>query len=77
MMPNVNKMLAPGDGLTIRQPTDSSLEKGNIRNPPRFENLGIGGLNSASADGLTHGAYSPKPPGETQRKMPHIKGSKD
>lgn len=76
-MPVASRMLAPADGLTIRQPTDSSLEKGNIRNPPRFENLGMGGLNSAKAEGLEHGAYSQKPPGETQRRMPNIKGSKD
>lgn len=74
-MPN-NKMLAPADGLTIRQPTDSKLAKGNIRNPPRFTDLGIGGLNSAAAEGLTHGDYEPKPPGETTRRVPNIKGSK-
>lgn len=72
-----NKMLAPADGLTIRAPTDAGLEKGNIRNPPRYTDLGIGGLNSAAAEGLEHGDYSGKPPGETQRRSPHVKGSKD
>lgn len=72
-----NKMLAPSDGLTIRQPTDAGLEKGNIRNPPRYTNLGIGGLNSAAAEGMSHGEYGIKSPGETQRKSPHIKGSRD
>jgi hypothetical protein len=76
-MSDVNRMLAPADGLTIRQPTDGGLVKGNIHNPPRFENLGMGGLNSANAPGMEHGMYSAKPPGETQRKMPNIKGSKD
>lgn len=72
-----NRMLAPADGLTIRQPTDANLVKGNIHNPPRYENLGIGGLNDARAEGLEHGMYNAKPPGETQRKMPNIKGSHD
>jgi hypothetical protein len=73
----VNRMLAPGDGLTIRQPTDASLVKGNIHNPPRFEDLGLGGLNSARAEGLEHGTYGGKPPSETQRRMPNVKGSRD
>ena len=72
-----NRMLAPSDGLTIRQPTDSGLQKGNIQNPPRYENLGIGGLNSAQAQGLESSPFNQKPPGETQRKMPNMKGSKD
>jgi hypothetical protein len=74
---SVNKMLAPADGLTIRQPTDASLSKGNIQNPPRYENLGIGGLNGPGAEGLEATAFGQKPPGETQRRMPNIKGSKD
>ena len=76
-MADVNRMLAPAGGLTIRQPTDASLEKGNIRNPPRFENLGIGGLDSARAEGLEHDmSYNHQAPGSTQRKVPNIKGSK-
>ena len=78
-MPVASRMLAPADGLTIRQPTDGSLEKGNIRNPPRFQpmDIALGGLQGAGSEGLAHGAYSQKPPGETQRKMPNIKGSRD
>jgi hypothetical protein len=72
-----NRMLAPSDGLTIRQPTDAGLAKGNIHNPPRYEDLGIGGLNSAKAVGLEASPFGQKPPGETQRKMPNMKGSRD
>jgi len=71
----VNRLLAPAEGLTIRQPTDPALAKGNIRNPPRYENLGIGGLDGPGVDGLEHGEYDHKPPGETQRRMPNQKGS--
>lgn len=73
---SVNKMLGPSDGLTIRKPTDAGLKKGNIQNPPRFENLGIGGLNSPSAPGLEASEFGQKTPGETQRANVHIKGSK-
>ena len=72
-----NRMLAPSDGLTIRQPTDSGLKKGNIQNPPRFTNLGFGGLDSAGAEGLEATEFSQKPPGETQRAVRNMKGSKD
>lgn len=72
-----NRALAPSEGLTIRQPTDAGLKKGNIQNPPRFENLGIGGLNSAGAVGLESSEFGQKPPGETQRRMPNVKGTKD
>lgn len=72
-----NKMLGPSDGLTIRQPTESGLKKGNIQNPPRYTNLGMGGLNSARAAGLEASEFSQKSVGDTIRKSPHIKGSKD
>ena len=69
-----NRFLGPSDGLTIRQPTDGSLAKGNIRNPPRYQNLAMGGLNSAKARGMTENEFALKPPGETIRKMPNRKG---
>jgi hypothetical protein len=65
-----NKFLGPNQGLTIREPTDASLAKGNIRNPPRFANLGMGGLNSASVSGVTKNEFAVKTPGATQRDMP-------
>jgi len=66
---SVNKPLAPSDSLSIRQPTDNSKEKGNIRNPPRFAELG--GLSSAKVRGLNRNEFSVKPPGATMRKMPN------
>jgi len=72
-----NRMLAPADGQSIRQPTDASLKKGNIQNFPRYTNLAIGGLNSAGAAGLESSEFGQKPPGETQRPVKNMKGSKD
>lgn len=69
-----NRYLGPADGLTIRQPTDSKLAKGNIRNPPRYADLGMGGLNGAQAKGVMKNEYAVEPPGSTQRKMPNRKG---
>ena len=64
-----NRPLAPSEGLSIRQPTDNSKEKGNIRNPPRFAELG--GMSSASVRGMKRNEFSVRPPGSTQRKMPN------
>lgn len=72
-----SRMLAPSDSLTIRQPTDKSLAKGNIHNPPRYTNLGIGGLNGPDSEGIDKSEFGVKPPAETLRKMPNMKGSKD
>jgi hypothetical protein len=72
-----NKMLAPADGLTIRQPTEMGLKKGNIQNPPRYTNLAMGGLDSSAAVGLDASEFGQKPPGETIRGNVNIKGSKD
>lgn len=72
-----NRMLAPADGQTIRQPTDSGLKKGNIQNPPRFTNLAMGGLNSPGAAGLESSEFGQKPPGSTQRPVKNVKGSRD
>lgn len=70
-----NRFLGPAKGLTIRQPTDGSQEKGNIHNQPRFANKGMGGLNSAGAAGAADSSpFSVKPPGATLRKMPNVKG---
>lgn len=65
-----NKFLGPNSGLSIREPTDASLAKGNIRNPPRFQNLAMGGLNSAGVRGVTKNEFAVKTPGATQRDMP-------
>lgn len=70
-----NRFLGPSDGLTIRKPTDGSQEKGNIRNPPRYANLGMGGLNSGGARGVSKNEFDVETPGGTQRKMPSIKGN--
>jgi hypothetical protein len=67
----VNKPLAPADGLTIRQPTDGGLVKGNIHNPPRYANLGIGGLDSGSARGMVRNTFKIEPPGRSLRKEPN------
>lgn len=64
-----NKFLGPNQGLTIREPTDPSLTKGNIENPPRYANLGMGGLNSSSVSGITKNKFGVKPPGATQRPI--------
>ena len=64
-----NKFLGPNQGLTIREPTDGSLTKGNIHNPPRYANLGMGGLNSGSVEGATKNVFAVKPPGSTQRPI--------
>jgi hypothetical protein len=66
---STNKPLAPSDSLTIRQPTDNSKVKGNIRNPPRFAELG--GFSSANVRGLSRNEFSVKPPGSTIRRMPN------
>ena len=71
-----NRFLGPADGLTIRQPTDPSLMKGNIANPPRYQNLAMGGLDSAKSRGLMKNGAVLKPPGSTQRKMPNVGGEK-
>jgi len=76
-MAGVNRMLAPADGLTIRRPTDAGLEKGNIQNPPRYEDWGIGGLDGPGAKGLEATPFGQTSVGDTIRKMPNIKGSKD
>lgn len=68
-----NRFLGPQDGLSIRQPTDGSLEKGNIHNPPRFADKGMGGLNSANPRGFTDSPFAVKPPGGTQRKEPVLR----
>ncbi len=62
---SINKPLAPSDSLSIREPTDNSKEKGNIRNPPRFAELG--GLSSAKVRGLARNEFSVRPPGSTIR----------
>jgi hypothetical protein len=64
-----NKFLGPVQGLTIREPTDASLTKGNIENPPRYANLGVGGLNSGSVAGANKNKFAVKPPGATQRPI--------
>ena len=69
-----NRFLGPADGLTIRQPTDPSLMKGNIANPPRYQNLAMGGLDNGKVRGLTKNSAVLKPPGSTQRKMPNRNG---
>lgn len=70
-----NRFLGPAMGLTIRQPTDGSLEKGNIHNPPRYANKGMGGLNSAASAGADDSSpFAVKPPGATLRKMPNVDG---
>jgi len=70
-----NRYLGPAKGLTIRQPTDGSMEKGNIYNPPRYANKGMGGLDSAGSAGAADSSpFSVKPPGATLRKMPSITG---
>lgn len=71
-----NTMLGPSAALTIRQPTDGGLKKGNIQNQPRFTNLGFGGLDSAGAEGTESSEFGQKPPGETQRPVRNVKGSK-
>lgn len=70
-----NRFLGPAKGLTIRQPTDPGQEKGNIHNPPRYANKGMGGLNSSSSAGTgEESPFAVKPPGETLRKMPNVTG---
>jgi hypothetical protein len=69
-----NRFLGPAQGLSIRQPTDSGLVKGNIHNPPRYANLGMGGLDSSGARGITDSVFAVKPPGSTLRKEPTIDG---
>ena len=69
-----NRFLGPQNNLSIRQPTDGSLTKGNIHNPPRFANLGMGGFNGASPRGFEASPFAVKAPGSTQRKEPTIDG---
>ena len=76
-MADANRMLAPGAGKSIRQPTDAGQKKGNVVNPPRFTNLAMGGLNSAGARGVEAGEWGVKPPGETLTPVNNVKGSKD
>jgi len=64
-----NKFLGPNTGLTIREPTDAGLVKGNIHNPPRYNNLAVGGLNSGSPRGVMSNTFKVKPPGATQRPI--------
>lgn len=71
-----NRFLGPTlDSGAIRKPTDGSLDNGNIRNPPRFANLGMGGLNSGGARGVMKNEYDVEVPGSTLRKMPNKKGA--
>ncbi|HUD74966.1 MAG TPA: hypothetical protein VMQ76_07825 [Terracidiphilus sp.] len=69
-----NRFLGPQNNLSIRQPTDGSLTKGNIHNPPRYANLGMGGFNGASPRGFEASPFAVKAPGSTQRKEPTIDG---
>jgi hypothetical protein len=69
-----NRFLGPANGLTIRQPTDDSLAKGNIHNPPRTARLGMGGADSLKPRGFDDSVFAVKPPGSTQRKEPTIDG---
>lgn len=74
---STNRMLGPSDGMTIRQPTDKGLKKGNVQNPPRYTNLGMGGLDGPQSPGLEASEFAQRPPGETLRKVPNVKGSRD
>ncbi len=65
-----NRYLGPTENLTIRQPTDDTLVKGNIHNPPRTARLGMGGFNSTDPAGFDGSPFAVKPPGSTQRKEP-------
>ena len=67
----VNRPLAPSDSLTIREPTDGAQQKGNIMNPPRFANLGIGGMESGTPRGMKRNGASIEVPGKSLRKMPN------
>ena len=69
-----NRFLGPQNNLSIRQPTDGSLVKGNIHNPPRYANLGMGGFNSAKPAGFADSPFAVKAPGSTLRKEPTIDG---
>lgn len=69
-----NRFLGPQSNLTIRQPTDDALAKGNIHNPPRTARLGMGGFNSLSPRGFDDSPFAVKAPGSTLRKEPTIDG---
>lgn len=70
-----NRFLGPSDGLSIREPTDPKLKKGNIVNPPRFQNLAMGGFDSGQARGMGQNEFSIETPGSTIRDMPNQKGT--
>jgi hypothetical protein len=69
-----NRYLGPQENLTIRQPTDDSLTKGNIHNPPRTARLGMGGFNSLNPEGFDESTFAVKTPGSTIRKEPTVTG---
>jgi len=71
----MGRFIAPSDGLTIRQPTDKGQDKGNINNPPRYQNLAMGGLNGPGSRGVERNEYAVRAPGSTQRPMPQRKRS--
>lgn len=69
-----NRFLAPSDGIGIRKPTDKALMKGNIVNPPRYQDRAMGGLNGAGARGIVRNEAKIEPPAETIRRVPQAKG---
>jgi hypothetical protein len=70
-----NRLFAPGDQLSIREPLDDNRHNRNVINPPRFSQLGgLDGPNKTSLYRNNAGVYrndlAVQAPGSTIRPVP-------
>lgn len=63
-----DRLFDPSSSLSIRDPISNAQMKGNIKNPPRYAELG--GLSSGSPRGLEKNNLKIVPPGDSTRKVP-------
>ena len=76
-----NRLFAPGDQLSIRDPLDNSRENRNIVNPPRFsQNGGLDGPHKTAYANKNTGLYKNElgiqSPAGTQRMVPETTNTK-